>query len=432
MYDSCTVLLLTASFAISFCSAAYSQSAPSVEDIKGEIDRTRRDSEDPFAKSVQKNFGITVDDWIILPELSIGALFDDNVFASHFIRGGWGVDIQPAVVMKRNTGIHNTTLSLAGDISRFFDVPQADTFSGSADLKHVYEIERGFTLTYSGEIARRQDQAGTYGVTETASGATPVVVKPIGYTTYSSALDIDRNFNDAFLAAGASLQAFNYDNAQTLTGASLPETARDLVEYSGHVRAGLRFLSDAYVFVQPSITRYDYRNSGPATGYTLTSGIGTDRLSLFRGEFYGGYQIVSSAGAASGNGDLSGATFGGRVSWTPITDLVATLIADQAVTPSTVVAGATGYLTRSDTLALTVSYIFASRISVDASATYSYVNYSSSARNDKILQFGFDGTYYFTDALGLRLETSFTNVSSSQPIFDYARNRIILALHIRL
>ncbi len=108
------------------------------------------------------------------------------------------------------------------------------------------------------------------------------------------------------------------------------------------------------------------------------------------------------------------------------------MTASQAFTPSTIYSGSTGYFVRADTVSAGLKYQFTDRIDLDATATYSNADYAGSSRDDNISQIYMAGTYYFTNKVGLRLEYTFTNVSSNQSIYDYTRNRIVLGLHMRL
>jgi hypothetical protein len=414
-------------------SLSHAQGVPDVEGIKSQIDQPASDNRDPFAKTAQTQSGITAGEWIVLPGLTLGTVYNDNVYASKTnAKGAWGFDIQPNVVLKRFTGIQDTTITLFGDLAPVFGVTGADTYAGGVDLRHSWEVMRGFTITFAGEAAHEYDQASAYSSTGTGSGANAVYVEPIAYNTYSASVDVAKNFAEAFISGGASILAYDYDNAVTTTGQILPQSYRDLVEYGEHLRGGIRFLSDEYAFVEQTVTEYDYTKGVPATGYTVTGGIGTDRLSLFRGELFVGYQALDYGSGASGNKDLSGPTFGGRIEWTPRRDLVATLTASQAYTPSTVFSGSTGFFVRADTVSASVKYQFTDRIDLEGRATYSNADYSTGSRDDNIAQIYLAGTYYFTEKVGLKLEYSFTNVSSNQQIYDYTRNRIVLGLHMRL
>jgi hypothetical protein len=414
-------------------SASHAQSVPDVEGIKTEIDQPVVGNQDPFAKTTASRFGITAGDWIILPDVTIGTDYNDNVYSSKTNqKSAWGFDVQPEIVFKRFTGIQNTTISVFGDLSPVFGVQGADTYSGGADLRHSWEIERGLTITLAGAAAHEYDQASAFSSTGTGSGINAIYVEPIAYNTYSASADVAKNFSQAFISGGVNLLAFDYDNAVTTTGQILPQSYRDLVEYAEHVRGGIRFLPDDYAFVEQAVTEYDYTKGVPATGYTVTGGVGTDRLSLFRGELFVGYQLLDYGSGASGNKNESGATFGAHVDWTPQRDLVATLTASQAFTPSTIYSGSTGYFVRADTVSAGLKYQFTDRIDLDATATYSNADYAGSSRDDNISQIYMAGTYYFTNKVGLRLEYTFTNVSSNQSIYDYTRNRIVLGLHMRL
>ncbi len=404
-----------------------------VEEVKGAIDSVERSKADPFAKGEEKKFGVVAGEWVILPELTVGTLYNDNVYASRTnTKGSWGGVIRPGVNLKRTTGIHNTTISLVGEANALPNVKGADTFSGAANLTHAYEIDRGLNIIYQGGVSRSQDQVSAVSATGAGGGANSVFVEPVSYVTYSSSLAVNKNFSQAFVSAGADVSDALYDNARTTSGATLSQSSRDLLQYSTHARAGFRFLSDGYAFVEPKVTQYDFGTGVPATGYTVIGGVGTDRLSLFRGEVFGGYQVVNRGSGAIGNRDLSGVTFGGRVSWTPTRDLIASVTADQSITPSTVLSGSVGTLTKSDTVTAVATYNYSTKIDLSTNAAYSAVKYSGSARNDKISRFGFNSTYYLTDSVGVRFEYNFSKINSNQPVFDYNKNVAILGLHMRI
>lgn len=414
---------------------SYGQPAPTTEEIKSRIDSSGHLNPDPFDEAELKKSGITVGDVIILPSISIGTIFNDNVYLSNTnTTSGWGFGVQPDVSIKRYTGINNTTLSLYGNLLNYVDVPNANLYTGGARLSDVYEVERGLTVSYRGDVARRQDQQGAYSATGVGSGITSLNVEPITYLTYSSSLDVNKDFNSAFLTGGVGFVGYDYNNAQTTNGITISQSYRNLFEYYGHARAGVRFLSNFYAFVEPGVTQYQFTGSSSnATGYSVVGGVGTDRLGLFGGEVFAGYQSVGYGTTTAGNRDESGATFGGRVSWTPTRDLVGTVFASQSFTPSTVVSGSVGAFTKSDTVAATIAYAYSTKIDLRASVAYSNVNYApNTTRDDKISQIGLNGVYYLLDSVGVRLQYSFTNVNSSLPIYNYGNNLVILSADLRL
>ena len=408
--------------------------ALTTDEIKAKIDATKTANRDPYDQAEQKKLGFSVGDFLILPQLSVGSVYNDNLYASKTNEvTGWGMGIQPEVTIKRFTGINNTTVQLYGDILEYFNVSSASIATGGAALTHVYEIEHDLAVTFKGEVARRQDQGSAYSATGTGAGYTGVNVEPISYMAYSTSLDVTKNFNSAFVSGGAGLLDYNYGNAQTTAGLTLSQEQRDLFEYFGHIRAGLRVLGDGYTFVESTATQYNFGGGAPsAAGYTIVAGVGADRLSLFRGELYAGYEYVGYQGGQANTSSQSGATFGGRLSWTPTRDLLATLTASQAYTPSTLVSGSVGSLTKSDSISLSVTYNYSRTLDLQANAGYSNVNYSPNPRIDKISQVGISSTYYLFDPVGIRLQYSFSNVNSNQSIFSYGRNLVLLSAAFRL
>ncbi|HYA81117.1 MAG TPA: outer membrane beta-barrel protein, partial [Methylocystis sp.] len=103
------------------------------------------------------------------------------------------------------------------------------------------------------------------------------------------------------------------------------------LSYQASLRGGVWLTPQLYGFVEPGADLRFYEYSAWNTnGYRVTAGVGSDLISLFRGEIYGGYQTQASAHGYFGT--ASSPAFGARVFYypTPYVTLVASL--DQTLT----------------------------------------------------------------------------------------------------
>ena len=112
--------------------------------------------------------------WIFNPSVSLGAVYDDNIYRSETNRiHSWGTEVIPSFTGELNEGIYRTSVYGTVDARMYSENNSgADTVYAKAGIKHVYEAQRDLVFRFSGDFLRQADpfNAGVVG-----PNGTPIV-----------------------------------------------------------------------------------------------------------------------------------------------------------------------------------------------------------------------------------------------------------------
>ena len=121
-----------------------------------------------------------------------------------------------------------------------------------------------------------------------------------------------------------------YDNTKDNFGNPVNEQYRNGTRATLNGRVGYHLTPITYVFVEPSLNWGRFSLSSlNSNGYQIIGGLGTERISLFNGELYGGSLVEDFNNPATST--LTTAIYGGRISWFPTRFVTVTAAADQTL-----------------------------------------------------------------------------------------------------
>lgn len=313
--------------------------------------------------------GLDIEGWLVYPSMFLGYIFNDNIYGRPTHRvGASGVRVRPAFEALRDNGLHKTMVYLDADLQaypglgvgdrlgpwfRIYDAPPTN-LAARAGVTHVWDPTPDLTFHFNLDFAR---QSGLFSPSFGANATQAYLTGAATFSTvqqytnqFSGAISAEKKITDrAFIRATAAASYISYDSrpsAQPFTGGLFPITPFDVVNsqaigqafgnyqngfsYRGMLRGGAWLTPQIYGFVEPGvdIRRYDNRIFD-SNGYRVIAGIGSDMISLFRGEIYGGYQAQYST-----NGLFGAATapaFGARLFYFPTRDLTFSIGVDQTL-----------------------------------------------------------------------------------------------------
>ena len=303
--------------------------------------------------------GMPVAGWMVYPALFVGTVFNDNLYNTATHRSsGFGVRLRPSFEADLDAGIHKSVVYLNADAQFYPGHGQAyrtyPTFAVLADptsvtgrvgFSHNYSPLPDLKFTITGDYTRTGN--GLFG---SGYGAgSPIVAIPnaatiTGNGTYNNQftglLTVEKQLGDrASITAKAGVQYINYDplpsnawfNALIGNIQAYNSVQQNSLDYTAGLRGTFWMTPQVYGFVEPSADLRRYRNSyNDTNGYRVIAGVGSDLISLFRGEIYGGYQAQSSANGRFGT--TSNPAFGGRISYYPTRQFTITASLDQTLT----------------------------------------------------------------------------------------------------
>ena len=372
--------------------------------------------------------GLALNSWIIYPSLLMGGIYNDNLYRTTSNRqSGFGLRVVPQLVAERDTGIHRTTVFAYGNFS-LYQKSTADMINAQVGFSHnwrpVYDtqfkvyvnaghIETGFNTGYL-------IQPGTGEI--------------LGYQLGSSRMNLlsggvsgIKSFDHVFVGGGVTTDTFLYDSLNTSRG-SVAQSYRDNVRTTFFVNAGYMITPLLYAFSEISGNVRQFLNGSfyDSQGYRIVAGLGSDRISLFRGEVYGGYQRQIYNNAIFGA--PASPVLGGRIYWYPTRAWVVTASLDETFLDfaQPTVGNITGSAALATAAKVSAKYAFSKRWSASINGGYTDYRYIKGTRNDHYWLAGAALHYELMRNLEATFEYSFVQVLSNAPRVPYVNSIYML------
>ena len=106
--------------------------------------------------------GLPVFGWMLFPELTVGAVFDDNINGTATNKdSGVGSRVRGSFTAERAAGIHNTLLYGSGDFRYYPGVDDGAQVEGRIGAAHVYEAQRDLVFRFQGDASRQEGILGS-------------------------------------------------------------------------------------------------------------------------------------------------------------------------------------------------------------------------------------------------------------------------------
>ena len=391
----------------------------------GDIDRKSRSQiSDPGDRGYEP---VAVGSWLFSPSIDAGVLYDDNIYQTRINRvGSWGARLQPRFVAARTTGIHDTTAYGLLDAKLYPDNTRANAVDGRVGLTHRYEIQRDLVWRFQADYTRRTDDETGYDVLN-GLGVTRVYSDPQQVNEFFGSTSIQKTWGRFFVGLGGAVLSTLYEDPKDALGRRVSQDEEDGTVFRAVGRVGYEISPALYAFAEPSINWWNYNASYlDSTGYRIVGGLGSNRISLFKGEVFAGYQEQDFDNAIIEL--VGGGVFGGRVSWFPTRDLTITATADQtlSVSPSSRSVFAQPEVTNTTGAGLQANWLAMRHIAARAQVGYQRVQYENSVRDDNVWRAGLGLTYMITPRLGMVADYAYTMVDSNIRDESYRRNRVTI------
>lgn len=302
---------------------------------------------------------IAVGNWLVYPTFTMGYVFNDNVYGRPFNRvAASGLRVRPSLEALSENGLHRTMAYVDADfqlypglgvgeryvaLQRVIDAPPTNV-AGRVGALHVWQPLQDLTVRASVDASR---QTGLFAPHTGLNNGQTFLPNTFSFAAvqqyvnqFAGTLSAEKRVGDrGFVRATATGFYTSYDNRpQFATFSSYDEYGARAFNGNfqngfgirGAIRGGAWISPQIYAFAEPSIDLRRYSNSFFDTnGYRVLAGLGSDMLSLFRGEIYGGYQSQSSVNGLLGR--ASAPSFGARLFYYPTRDITLSVSADQTL-----------------------------------------------------------------------------------------------------
>ena len=406
------------------CSQAFAQTAPTppprevfYSNLQPLTDIVARVEQDPRPQTSEG--ALQVLNWLVFGNLNLGSAYDSNEYASPNRVSAYGVQLQPAIVAERNTGIQRTLLYGDGDFRYYPSLGRTDVVNTTVGLAHVWEVYRDLIVRGQFEASVGEQNSGlinTNGVQYT---------KPPQYTSLFGSTSVEKSFGRFFTAVGGSVTGNVFNNTTDSLGNVIDETFQNGTRETLNGRIGYHISPIVYTFVEPSVNWGQYQDSNlNSSGYQVIGGLGSARIGYVNGEIYAGALSENFSDAST----LTRPVYGGRINWFPTRFLTVTGSLDQSLSTSDFNPNASlpGSPTVADRARLVASWAILRRVTLEGSAGLQHYQYLGSTRLDDMWQFGAKAIYWLTDKVGITLNYQYSTLNSNVAGVDYNRNFISL------
>jgi hypothetical protein len=319
------------------CAPAAAQSAPPLPAVAGDPEPSYLTpaplrANNPLLQKTQEYQGIALSGWMFYPEFLAETIYNSNVALSSVQpRAEIGVNLHPDFYALRDAGLSKTEVYAAADAYLYPGAPRDTQLDGTLGVAETYTPTPDLTL--KGQL--QLDRLGGFadGGSVIGPGGTPTeLIAPSQSNRIEGSAGAQKSFGRLFLGASVFSAATSYDPLATAIG-SLSQTYRNSVVTTLTERAGYWISPLLYGYAETAENWRQYAGDALGShGYRAVVGLGSDRLSLFRGEVFAGYQMQIYDPPLPGSAQTP--VLGAKLYWYPTRALTLSAALDETFTDS--------------------------------------------------------------------------------------------------
>jgi Putative beta-barrel porin 2 len=366
--------------------------------------------------------GAPVMGWILYASILSGAVFDDNLYQTPTNQTkSWGIRLLPSIEAIRNNGIHKTKIYGFVDARFYGEDEQGDVYNSEAGIEHVWEAQRDLIFRFKGDASRTTDTSNG-GIVATPTGF-DTIEAPLTYNQFSGGASVYKSFDRIYFGLAGEVGRATFEDIEDSLGAVIPQGYRDQTAYLVKERLGAFISPVFYAFVESSQNWRQYADSSfNSDGQRIVGGVGSDRISLFRGEIYAGYQQQNYENPAFGT--VSNFAFGGKVAWYPMRELTVRVSADRGINEATLYTpgNVTGSPIEDTGALLQADYRLTDIWSLSTRLGYDFIRYTQTTRKDNQWLAGLTASYFIWRDLALTFDYEYIDLNSNFAANDFSRN----------
>ncbi|MDE2364544.1 MAG: outer membrane beta-barrel protein, partial [Hyphomicrobiales bacterium] len=310
----------------------------------------------PLTQRSREYAGVSVGDWVVYPIAAFGGGFDSNVvWSSSQPVAAVATKVAPSITATNETAEHKTVLFGDAEVRVFPTVGEADSLSGRVGATHVWNVAPDLTIKAWGEYDHVSTAIGA-GAVVTPWGVSNAVA-PLTDDRLTASISVKKTFGRAFVGVAYETTRDSYSSLKTSSG-WVSERYRDSWVNAVTVRGGVWVSPEVYAFAEATGNLRDYIEQGyTSKGYRVVAGVGSDRISLFRGEVFGGVQKQTFDQPLPYT-DTS-PVIGGKLFWYPRRDITVRAQVDETFTDANLATpgNPNGHPARSTSAQLSVEYL---------------------------------------------------------------------------
>ncbi len=325
--------------------------------------------------------GLRLANFTVLPSLTAGLLYDDNVFDTDVARNKSAIyTIEPRVAVRSDWGINHLNLDASGLLQRYTSVHRANfeeaRFSGDGQ----FQVASAVALLANGHFNRQAEPRGTSD--DLFPGSDPII-----YRNFGGGGGAIVSLGRMELRGNGSIDRYVYNDAKVGPD-TLSQHYRDHNSIVVGGQVGFEVGPGILTFVSGSYNkeRYDDRNSATDLSShegTVLGGVDFKITNLMRGRIGVGYFRRNYSSSAFRS--ISGFDYDASIVWNPTTLLTVSVEAAKKVeeSPLVNVAGITA-----NTAGVRLDWEVLRKLIVDAHLDYAREKYKDFDRRDNRLEPG--------------------------------------------
>ncbi len=291
-----------------------------------------RRADNPLLRKSRDYTGLPLAGWMFYPEFLAETIYNDNLaLTSTRPRGAAGLRLHPDLYALHDNGLSKTELFAAADAYLYPGALGDNQITGTVGAAQTFAPTPDLTVKGQMQFDRLGGFASGGDVIGPNGAPTPLIAPSLANRLQASA-GVQKGFGRMFFGASINVAGRRYDALETAVG-SLSQNYRDSLVTTLTQRGGYWITPLLYGYAETSQNWRRYAdNSLQSHGYRAVAGFGSDRLGLFRGEAFAGYQTQFYQAPLPIS--ASSPVLGAKLYWYPTRALTLTAATDATFTDS--------------------------------------------------------------------------------------------------
>jgi hypothetical protein len=364
--------------------------------------------------------GIRAGGFLIYPNTTVAATYDDNVFASkNDTKDDFYFNFLPGFSIRSNFPRHAINFAAQADIARYTSETDEDYEDVGAALDGRLDITRNNRLTGGLRFAKDHESRD-----DPEDPGADVTNKPVEFYDYGARLGFQQDFNRLNFGLLGTFDRRDYDEQ-----GDTDESERDRNLYGARLRTGYFVSPRINAFLQGAYRREqrDASNKSQRDNNVYTAGVGSeiDFTGLLFGEFDVGWSLQEFDDSEFDS--ENGFTYGANLTWNPTRLTSVRLDGRGGFQPSDV-----GSSNLESQIGLRVDHELLRNLLIGGEIVYNRDDFQDTNRTDNRIDVGPSITYLINRNFSVGAEYTFTTRQSDDSDREFDRNLVTLRVTAQL
>jgi hypothetical protein len=392
-------------------------------------DRDERDKRQPEDRPVKvrqhpgyESVGLRAGSWMVYPSMTLGGLFDSNIFASNIDkRSDLAAVVAPTVRAHTLWERHEIDLQASARSYFYRENPGLDQNNASLTGRSRIDIAHDRALLSRFEVAHLNIDVGTL---SSPAGA----VQPTPYDLLSGDVAYRHEFNRLTVSVGGRATSYNYGLTRSQDGRVINQDNRDGQVYALYGRADYALSPKFGFFGALEGNRRDLRGTPDQTlssdGYRTLGGAVIQFSPLVMGEIGVGYSSQRFDDSAQ-IPKSDGPTYRSMVIWSPTRLIDVWFKAEQLFTQ---ISETSTTSVRARAVQLGIDYELLRNVIVSTSGMYEADKFIGQLRDDDVYSTRAEVRYLPNRFSSIALRHNYTQRDSNIPTISYDKHEV--SIHV--